>query len=443
MSFLPLHPYQTQAIQHILTHPRCAIFASMGAGKTRICLEAISQLDDCFPVLIVAPLRVAKYVWPAEVQKWTPYFTIQTIKGTPEQRHEALLSKAHIYTINFENLAWLNNTLLGSKFKTIIVDESSKLRGFRLRGGTKSTQALKQLDVATRFIELTGTPAPQGIIDLYGQLFFLDKGERLGKTWQAFTSRFFSSALMPGGYTKLTPYKNAFELATSKIKDITLTIDVKDYIDVAKPVSSIIEVDLPPMAFKKYKELEKEMTSVIKNTEITAVTVAAASNKCLQMTAGFVYDENKIPIDVHASKLEALDDILEEWAHRTVIVVYWFKESLTKLTSRYAQGHVLGDNIDDWNQGKIPLLFIHPQSAGHGLNLAEGGHVMVFYDVNWNLELYQQVIERIGPVRQAQAGFDRPVHLYHLLAKDTIDFKVMKVLEGKATVQTALLDELK
>jgi hypothetical protein len=248
---------------------------------------------------------------------------------------------------------------------------------------------------------------------------------------------------MPGGYTKLTPYKNAFELATSKIKDITLTIDVKDYIDVAKPVSSIIEVDLPPMAFKKYKELEKEMTSVIKNTEITAVTVAAASNKCLQMTAGFVYDENKIPIDVHASKLEALDDILEEWAHRPVIVVYWFKESLTKLTSRYAQGHVLGDNIDDWNQGKIPLLFIHPQSAGHGLNLAEGGHIMVFYDVNWNLELYQQVIERIGPVRQAQAGFDRPVHLYHLLAKDTIDFKVMKVLEGKATVQTALLDELK
>jgi len=443
MSSLPLHPYQTQAIQHILTHPRCAIFASMGAGKTRICLEALSQLDDCFPVLIVAPLRVAKHVWPSEVQKWTPYFKIQVVKGTAEERKKALTTDADIYTINFENIAWLNNLLIGGKFKTIIVDESSKLRGFRLRRGTKSTQALCQMDKATRFIELTGTPAPQGIIDLYGQMFFLDKGQRLGKTWHAFTSRFFSSTLMPGGYAKLTPYKNAFNLATSKIKDIALTIDVKDYIDVAKPVTTVIEIDLPPMAFKKYKELEQEMTSIIKNTEINAVTAAAASNKCLQMTAGFVYDETKAAINVHTAKLDALDDILEEWAHRPVIVVYWFKESLNKLVDRYDQGHQLNNNIDEWNQGKIPLLFLHPQSAGHGLNLAEGGHIMVFYDVNWNLELYQQVIERIGPIRQAQAGLDRPVHLYYLLAKDTVDFKVMKVLEGKATVQTALLDELK
>ena len=386
MSSLPLHVYQQKAIQHIQTHSRCAIFASMGSGKTRICLEAITQ----FPVLVVAPLRVAKSVWPDEVNKWKPDKKCVVINGSPQKRLEILNSQADIYTINFENLMWLEKTGLASKFETIIVDESSKLRGFRIQRGTKNIAALRRLDKAKQFIELTGTPAPQGIVDLYGQLHFLDNGHRLGRTWQAFTSRFFNSVLMPGGYTKLTPYPKSFNLVTNLIKDICLTIDVKDYMDIDEPIKTVVPVELPEKVMAKYKEFEKEMVLELEKNVVTAMTAAALTNKCLQITSGFVYNEGKDPLKVHEEKLLALDDILEEWSHRPIIVVYWFKESLKLLQSRYPQGKVLTDP-KDWNA----------------------------------------------------AGLDRAVHLYFLTAKNTIDEKVLKVLDGKATIQSTLLENLK
>jgi SNF2 family DNA or RNA helicase len=434
-----LYPYQIKAIDHIIANPRCAIFASMGSGKTRIVLEALHHLPK--PVLVVAPKRVAKHVWPDEVSKWRPDLSIVCIEGTPKQRKALLQTQADIYTINFEQLQWFE--AYAPLFKTIIVDESSKLRGFRLRQGTKSTQALNMIDTAEHFIELTGTPAPQGIIDLYGQLYFLDGGQRLGRTFSAFTSRFFSSIPMPGGYTKLIPLKNSFSMVMDRIKDICLTIDVRDYLDIAEPIHRVIDVALPSDVITQYQLLEQEMITEIGDHTITVTSAAIASNKLLQMTSGCIYDEDGRTIYVHDEKTLALDDVLEEWAHQSVIVVYWFKSTLEKLQKKYPHGKTIDGNISAWNNGQIELMFIHPQSAGHGLNLALGGNVMVFYDLNWNLELYQQVIERIGPTRQKQADLDRPVFIYYLMAKDTIDSRVMKVLRGKMTVQTALLDGLK
>lgn len=437
MSLMPLHNYQIQAIQHIQNNPRCAVFASMGSGKTRICLEAITE----FPVLVIAPLRVARDVWPVEAKKWKPSLKCVNVSGIPAKRLQILNSHADIFTINFENLVWLETTKLAAKFKTIIVDESSKLRSFRIQGGTKNTKALKKMDQADRFIELTGTPAPQGLTDLYGQLHFLDGGYRLGRTWNAFTSRFFSSVLMPGGYIKLTPYSNSFNLVTSLIKDLCLTIDVKDHMQIDEPLIRNVSVELPKKALVQYKELEREMVMELEDRAITAATAAIASMKCLQLSSGFIYDEGEV-IDIHDEKLQALDEILEEWSGHPVIVVYWFKATLERLKKRYPKGEELKDS-KRWNEGEIPILFIHPASAGHGLNLAEGGNVMVFVDLNWNLELYLQVIERIGPTRQKQAGLNRAVHIYRIVADNTVDLRVLKVLNGKENVQQALLGDLK
>ena len=447
MSSIRLHDYQVIAINHILKNKRCALFMSMGGGKTLSTLTALDILtldEEIYPVLIVAPLRVARSVWPAEVLKWFPKLKLSVVTGTAKQRQDILNQDSDVYMINFENLEWLS-TVDRPDFKTIVVDESSKLRGFRTRQGTKSTKALYKIDSANRFIELTGTPAPQGLIDLFGQLFFIDKGIRLGKSFTAFTSRFFASYNMPGGYSKLTPHAHSFEIATRLIKDVCLTIDVKDYIDVDEPITNIIEIDLDNKTMDLYRNLEQNMFIEIKEQPISAVSMAIVSNKCLQVASGAIYDEDGTWHKIHDEKLIALDSILEEWSHQPVIVVYWFQSSLERLKHKFKHGKELdkySKTIDDFNTHKIPLLFVHPQSAGHGLNLADGTNIMVFFDINWNLELYQQVIERIGPIRQKQAGLDRAVHLYYLLAKNTIDYKVIKVLKDKMSVQDALLTSL-
>lgn len=447
MSLIRLHNYQILAVNHLIKNKRCALFMSMGGGKTLSTLTALDILtldEEVYPVLIVAPLRVAKCVWPVEVLKWFPKLKVNVITGSPKQRHQILNKNADIYTINYENLEWLS-LQDNINFKTIVVDESSKLRGFRPRQGTKSTKALHKIDKANRFIELTGTPAPQGLIDLFGQLFFIDGGLRLGRTYSAFISRFFTSHLMPGGWSKITPYPHSFNMVVKLIKDVCLTIDVKDYMPVDEPIVTIIDVELDLKTMNLYKELEQNMLIEIKDLPISATSVAIVSNKCLQVASGAIYDDEKTWHKIHDEKLIALDSILEEWCHRPIIVVYWFKSSLERLKHKFKHGLALDSNpktIDDFNEGKIPLLFIHPQSAGHGLNLAEGSNVIVFFDINWNLELYQQVIERIGPIRQKQAGLNRQVYVYYLLAKNTIDFKVIKVLKDKMSIQDALLNGL-
>ena len=250
---------------------------------------------------------------------------------------------------------------------------------------------------------------------------------------------------MPGGWSKITPYPHSFDMVVKLIKDVCLTIDVKDYMPVDEPIVTIIDVELDLKTMNLYKELEQNMLIEIKDLPISATSIAIVSNKCLQVASGAIYDDEKTWHKIHDEKLIALDSVLEEWCHRPTIVVYWFKSSLERLKHKFKHGLTLDSNaktIDDFNEGKIPLLFIHPQSAGHGLNLAEGSNVIVFFDINWNLELYQQVIERIGPVRQKQAGLNRQVYVYYLLAKNTIDFKVIKVLKDKMSIQDALLNGL-
>jgi SNF2 family DNA or RNA helicase len=403
-------------------------------------------VEDTYPALVLAPLRVARSTWPDEIQKWPhlSHLRVSIITGTPKQRQKALDTPADIYTTNFDNLVWLR-TALGDAwpFKTVIADEFTRLKSFRLRQGSKRARALGAVahTHVNRFIGLTGTPAPNGVKDLWGQIWFLDKGERLGKTFSAFEQRWFRKGY--DGYS-LMPYEHTQAEVEEKLKDICLTVRG---LPVDEPITTRVYVDLPPDARKVYEEMETEMFTIINDEGVEAVNAAVRTQKCLQLANGAAYVDGYGNWEaVHDAKLEALDSIIEEANGAPVLVAYNFKHDLARLQKRYPRGRVLDadpDTIRQWNRGEIGLLFAHPASAGHGLNLADGGNILAFYGVNWNLEEHMQIIERIGPMRQKQAGFDRPVFVYPILARNTVDTLVMYRLTSKKTVQEILLDALK
>ncbi len=454
MRFEP-RPWQPAMMDHIAEHPRCAIFAAMGSGKTSavlVALQGISLLDEG-PGLIIAPRRVAQSTWPKEVSKWDGLnVTVVNIKGTPQQRARRLKRKADFYSINYEQLPWLVAHFGDDwPFRTIVADESTRLKGFRLRQGGQRTKALAKVawrgDIA-RFILLTGTPSPNGVKDLWGQLWFLDKGERLGRTYDSFTSRWFRPTW--DGYG-VEPFPHSQKEIQDKIRDLCITIDPRDYIDIAEPIETIIEVDLPAAARLQYKDMETLMYLELEHDfgthEIEAPNAAARTNKCLQIANGAVYhDDKRNWTELHDAKMEALDSIIEEAAGMPILVGYQFKSDLVRLRKRYPQGKTLDDGPtieDDWNAGKVPILFAHPASAGHGLNLQWGSNILVDFSSGWALELDQQLIERIGPMRQMQAGLDRPVYRYRLVATDTVDEMVSERRATKRTVQEILLDAMK
>jgi SNF2 family DNA or RNA helicase len=293
----------------------------------------------------------------------------------------------------------------------------------------------------SRFIGLTGTPAPNGVKDLWGQIWFLDKGERLGKTFSAFEQRWFRKGY--DGYS-LVPYDHTQREVEEKLRDICLTVQG---LQVDEPITTPIYVDLPRAARSAYEEMEVEMFAIINEEGVEAPNAAVRTQKCLQIANGAIYTNDVGEWeDVHAAKLDALESIIEEANGAPVIVAYNFKHDLERLQARFRQGRVLDanpDTIRDWNAGRVSLLFAHPASAGHGLNLADGGNILAFFGVNWNLEEHMQIIERIGPMRQKQAGYDRPVHIYPILARDTVDDMVMERLSSKKSVQEILLEALK
>lgn len=451
-AFTP-RPYQGMIIDHILGSKRCAVWAGMGTGKTVATLtaiEAILMVEDG-PVLVVAPLRVATGTWPDEVLKWEHLrgMNIVAITGTEKERVEAIRSPAQVYTTNYEQLVWLV-AYWGDRwpYRTVVLDESTRVKSFRLRQGGKRAQALGSIAHTriNRLVELTGTPASNGLKDLWGQAWFIDAGNRLGRTFTAFSQRWFQTARDGFG---LEPMRHAQKEIQDKLRDVCLTIEAKDWFDLKEPIINDIMVTLPPKARKHYKDMEKEMfTSLDSGHEVEAFNAAAKTQKCLQIANGAMYvGEGAIEWrELHKAKIEALESIVEEAAGMPVLVAYNFVSDLARLLKAFPQGRHLDKNpqtIRDWNEGKIPLLFAHPASAGHGLNLQDGGNILVFFAVNWNLEEHLQIIERIGPTRQMQAGHDRPVFIHRILAKGTVDELVLERLETKREVQDILMDAMK
>jgi SNF2 family DNA or RNA helicase len=449
MKFTP-RAYQQEMIDHIIRNPRCALFARMGLGKTASVLGALttlSHVEDVFPVLVLAPLRVAAGVWPAEVRKWDcfQHLRVSTIVGAAAQRKAALEVPADIYTINYDNLPWLV-ALLGKRwpFRTVVADESTRLKSFRIQQGGVRAGALRLKAPRTkRWINLTGTPSPNGLKDLWGQTWFLDFGQRLGGSYTAFAERWFG--LSHDSHT-LVPHPHAGTEIQRLLSDLCFAPTNND-LTTLPPVEIDVPVRLPAPVQVIYRSFERKLFAAIGNGVIEATTAMTRTMKCLQLTAGAVYltDEDGAPKHgqweaVHDAKLDALESIIEESAGAPVLVVYHFKSELSRLRERFVVKTLDDYKAEErWNRGEIPLLAVHPASAGHGLNLQHGGNVVVFMTCWWNLEEHEQVIERIGPVRQAQAGLDRQVFIYRIVAQNTLDEEVLERLRTKADVQTLLM----
>ena len=449
--------YQHAILERVLDLPRCAIWAGMGMGKSVSTLTALDilELTEPGPALVLAPLRVAASPWPDEAKKWEHLRNVEVsaVVGTPEERRAALRRPATIYTTNYEQLPWLIEHF-GDKwpFRKVVADESTKLKNFRLKQGGVRSRSLGRVAhcKVDRFIELTGTPSPNGLADLWGQAWFLDSGVRLGRSFEAFKSRWFQSIQLGAdrNAVRLEPLPFAQEQIEGRLRDLCLSLDARDYFDIDEPIVNIIRVELPPKARRLYRDMEREMFMQIGEHEIEAFSAASKTIKCLQIANGAAYTDDQCNdfSEIHDAKLQALEDVIEEAAGMPVLVAYHFKSDLARLQRAFPKGRVLDKNpqtIRDWNAGKIPVLFAHPASAGHGLNLQDGGNILVFFGHWWDLEQYMQIIERIGPTRQAQAGHDRPVFIHHIVAADTVDELVMARRDSKREVQDLLLEAMK
>lgn len=452
-------PYQAKIIDFILTHRRGAVYAGMGMGKTSSTLCALERLKkeepDAFPALILAPLRVAVSTWPQEIIKWNMSLSCICISGTPKRRAKLLSEKADIYTANYEQIPWLVDYLGDNwPFKTVIADESTRLKSFRL-GGSKSSRAralaAPAWDKVKRFIELTGTPASNGLIDLWGQLWFIDKGAALGRSFCEFTARYFDAYQvgMSAYALKYEPREGADKAIQERIAPVSISLSAEDWFDIDEPIVSPVYVTLPDKAADTYKRLKQDLLVAAEaegEADISAVNAAALSSKCLQCASGAVYDDEGACRDLHDEKLQALESIIEEAAGEPVLVAYHWRFSAEKILKRFKSAVMLDkdpETIARWNRGEIPVLVTNPASAGHGLNLQDGGHILVIFDEWWDLEQYLQVIERIGPTRQMQADHPRPVYVYHIMARGTLDPVVLARLQTKCRVQDALLEYLK
>lgn len=450
-TFTP-RPYQTMIRDHILDVPRCAIWAGMGMGKTTGTLNALDLLSitEGDPMLVVAPLRVARSTWPDEAGKWSHLSGLEVVPvlGSPSERLAALRVDAPVYTTNYENLPWLVEQW-GERwpYKTVVLDESTKVKGFRTRQGGMRARALGTVahTKIKRIVELTGTPSPNGLQDLWGQAWYLDRGHRLGRSFTAFSQRWFRTK--PNGFG-IEPLPHAQAEIQDKMRDLCLTVDARDWFDLKEPIVTNIFVDLPMKARKHYAEMEKAMFTQLDEHEVEAFGAAAKTIKCLQIANGAAYvgDGNDDWKVLHDEKIDALASIIEESAGMPVLVAYHFKSDLARLLKAFPAGRALDADpgtLKAWNAGRIPVLFAHPASAGHGLNLQDGGNILVYFSHWWNLEERQQILERVGPTRQMQAGYDRPVFVYNLIARDTVDDLVIERVESKREVQDILIAAMK
>ena len=446
--FIP-HDYQHEVMDFITRTQRCAVWANMGSGKsvsTLTALEELSLVEDVYPVLILAPKRVAKSTWPEEIEKWehTQHLRVSVILGDAKQRKAALNVPADVFTCTYDLLDWLVDELGDAwPFKTVVCDEFSRLKSYRTRQGGKRAAALAKVahTKVSRLIGLTGTPAANGLKDLWGSSFFIDKGERLGKTFSAFQNRWFK--LGYDGFT-MEPFPHSQKEIEGKLADVCLTVRG---LPVEEPIVNPVYVDLDSKARKLYRQMEREMFVWLDEHGVESVNAAVKTNRLLQICNGALYtDDQRNWSAIHGHKIEALESIIEEANGAPVLVSYNFKSDMERLLQHFRQARVLDTNSDTikrWNAGQIPVLLAHAAACGHGLNLQYGGNILARFGVGWDLELHMQILERIGPLRQKQAGFDRPVYDMPILARDTMDEGVMERLKTKRSVQEILLEALK
>lgn len=436
-----LHEYQKYSAEFIIGHPVAALFLDCGLGKTVITLTALEELMlDRFEVrktLVICPLRVGS-VWQSEALKWdhTKKLHLSVAIGTASERLSALDKRAQVYVINRENVEWLVENHKWD-FDMVVIDELSSFKSHK----AKRFKALKKVrPLVRRIVGLTGTPAPNGLIDLWAEIGILDMGQRLGRFIGGYRERFFvpdkRSREMVFSYK---PREGAEEMIYGLISDICISMKAVDYLDMPECIYNRVEVSMSGKEMALYEQLERDMLLPFSDGDIDAVNAAALANKLLQMADGAVYDENGNVKHIHDRKLEALEDLIEAANGKPVLIAYWYKHDLDRLKKHTRAVELdTAEDMRKWNAGEIPVAAIHPASAGHGLNLQAGGSTLIWFGLTWSLELYQQMNARLW--RQGQ---EETVVIHHLVSKGTLDERVMAALEKKDCGQSALVDAVK
>lgn len=439
------HDYQRYAAEFIITHPISALLLDMGLGKTSITLTAINNLlFDSFEihkVLVVAPLRVTRDTWSAEIEKWEHLKNLRysVVIGTAQERISALCIPADIYIINRENIQWLvEESGFPFDFDMAVIDELSSFKNHQ----SKRFKAFMQIrPKLKRIIGLTGTPASNGLMDLFAEFKLLDMGERLGRFIGQYRNAYFQPDKRNGMVIySYKPLPNAERQIYDKISDIAISMKAADHLKMPELISSEYMVQLSEKEKEKYDRLKKDLIFSTEDNEVTAANAASLSNKLSQMANGAVYSDDESVIEIHDRKLDALEDIIESMNGKPLLVAYWFKHDLERIRKRFEIREIKSsEDISDWNSGKIPVALVHPASAGHGLNLQNGGSTVVWFGLTWSLELYQQTNARLW--RQGQTA--DTVVIQHIIVKGTIDEQIMKALKTKDTTQAALITAVK
>lgn len=442
MKFKP-HNYQTFASEFILEHEVCCLMLDMGLGKTVITLSALWELVldrfDVSRILVIAPKRVAEDTWPKEIAKWEHLsgLSFSLVLGSRADREAALRKRAFIYIINRENVAWLVQNHRWD-FDMVVIDELSSFKSNKAER-FKAMKAVRPK--VSRIVGLTGTPAPNSLLDLWPQMYLLDMGQRLGRFIGGFRDRFF----VPDKRNReiiysYKPREGAEDAIYNLVSDICISMKAVDYLDMPERIDNRIEVVMSSKEQKLYEDFQRDMVLAIEGEELDAVNAAALSNKLLQMANGAVYGDDRKILSIHDRKLDALEDLVEAANGKPLLVAYWYKHDLQRIQARFKNVRCIdtSKDIDDWNSGKIPLALIHPASAGHGLNLQEGGCTIVWFGLTWSLELYQQLNARLW--RQGQK---HTVVIHHIVTKGTHDEDVMRALENKDMRQAALIEAVR
>jgi SNF2 family DNA or RNA helicase len=438
------HEYQSYATEFILSHPISAVFLEMGLGKSVITLSAIFDLClDSFlvcKVLVIAPLRVARDTWPAEIKKWDHLkgLSYSVAVGTEKERIDALKKQSTLYIINRENVDWLvHKSGIPFHFDMVVIDELSSFKSY---GAKRFKSLLKVRPSVKRIVGLTGTPSSNGLMDLWAEFRILDLGQRLGRYISHYRNTYFKpdkrNAQIIFSYK---PLPGAEEEIYKQISDITISMKSTDYLKMPEYVSNEVFVTLSDKEWKVYSDFKEDMVANLGDEDIDAVNAAVLSGKLLQMANGAVYDsENKAHV-IHDKKLDALEDLIEGANGKPVLVAYWYKHDLERIKDRFPVRQIQSSkDIEDWNNSKIPIAVIHPASAGHGLNLQSGGSTLIWFGLTWSLELYQQTNARL--YRQGQRD---TVIVHHIITKNTIDEDVLLALTKKEKTQDALIDAVK
>ena len=443
MKYVP-HDYQQYATEYIKSHPVAAVLLDMGLGKTAISLTALLDLlFDSFEahrILVIAPLRVARDTWPAEIEKWDHLnmLTYSVAVGTEKDRKAALMRDADIYIINRENVQWLvEQSGIPFTFDTVIVDERSSFKNHQ----SKRFKALMKVRPRIkRIVGLTGTPSANGLMDLWAEYKVLDMGQRLGRFIGMYRNNYFRPDKRNGQIIysyKLLP--GADKAIYKQISDITISMKATDHLKMPELVMNTHTVELSDDEREHYDELKQTLVLQLPEKEITVANAAALTGKLLQMANGAIYDDDGDHIHIHDRKLDALEDLIEGANGKPVLVAYWFKHDLERIKSRFKVREIKSSSdIREWNAGKIPVAVIHPASAGHGLNLQTGGSTLIWFGLTWSLELYQQTNARLW--RQGQQD---TVVSHHIITDDTVDGRVLKALQSKEKIQDSLIAAVK